>query len=151
MRCHSSLQRTVTALCVLHRCNVLDVESVRQVTHEISVSRLLCTTSTDKLIVRHRLPSPATMLAQRGLRYVFVRPDCSCDGYSLDPPMLYVVMEMCTGSLHGLLHGTPQITLTPAQRQQLAQQAAQGVAHLHTHALVHRQRHPLPDETHSVC
>ena len=76
---------------------------------------------------------------------------CSCDGYSLDPPMLYVVMEMCTGSLHGLLHGTPQITLTPAQRQQLAQQAAQGVAHLHTHALVHRQRHPLPDETHSVC
>ena len=52
--------------------------------------------------------------------------------------MLYVVMEMCTGSLHGLLHGTPQTALTPAQRQQLAQQAAQGVAHLHTHALVHR-------------
>ena len=65
--------------------------------------------------------------------------------------MLYVVMEMCTGSLHGLLHGTPQTPLTPAQRQQLAQQAAQGVAHLHTHALVHRQRHPLSDETQPVC
>ena len=51
----------LTAVCVLRRCNVLDVESVRQVTHEISVSRLLCTTSTDKLIVRHHPPSPAAM------------------------------------------------------------------------------------------
>ena len=52
----SSVRHTLTALCALQRCNVLDVESVRQVTHEISVSRLLCTTSTDKLIVRHHLP-----------------------------------------------------------------------------------------------
>ena len=62
----------------------------------------------------------------------------SCDGYSLKPPFLCIVMEMCTGSLHGLLHEMPYIALTPAQRQRLAQQAAQGVAHLHLHALVHR-------------
>ena len=51
---------------------------------------------------------------------------------------MYVVMQMCDGSLHGLLHGDAQAPLTAAQKQHLAQQAAKGVAHLHSHALVHR-------------
>ena len=122
---------------MLCRCDVLDLERVRLVTHEIQVSWQLCTTSPEPVIVRWlcRVHVRRTGDAGRG-------DCCRCDGYSLKPPFLYVLMEMCSGSLHKLLHGKAQTPLTPATRQHLALQAAKGVAHLHSHTLVHRCNAP---------
>ena len=63
------------------------------------------------------------------------------DGFSLDPPFLYVVMEMCTrGSLTDVLGSNE---LSYLQRLQMARDVMAAMAHIHELSFLHRDMKSL--------
>jgi len=98
------------------RCDVLDEETVGTVTAEVELSWLLACNCPRKLIV-------------------------SFDGFSLNPPYLYVVMELCTrGSLTDMLQTNE---LNYLQRLGMAWDVTCAVAHMHGLDFLHRDMKSL--------
>jgi len=98
------------------RCDVLDEETVGTVTAEVEVSWLLACNCPRGLIV-------------------------SFDGFSLNPPYLYVVMELCTrGSLTDMLQTNE---LNYLQRLGMAWDVTCAVAHMHGLDFLHRDMKSL--------
>ena len=90
------------------RCDVLDHEALKAVCREVEISWLL---AASPYIVR-------------------------CEGFTVNPPDIYITMELCTkGSLWDVL---AQHELTYTQRLGMACDAASAVAHVHLCGFVHR-------------
>lgn len=66
---------------------------------------------------------------------------CSFEGFSLNPPFLYVVMEMCThGSLTDMLQTNE---LSYLQRLEMARDVMGAMAHMHKVGFLHRDMKSL--------
>jgi len=93
------------------RCDVLDKETVNAVTHEVEVSWLLSECCPGSLIVK-------------------------CTGFSLNPPDLHVIMEICVKG--SLMHVLEAQDLGYLQRLKMAFEVMCAVAHMHELNFVHR-------------